>query len=166
MCLGGCTIASKTKINIFWKIFLHTRHPSGTLHSKIFQKTLILAFEAKQFIILQKWTFFRVLAHCDTISWRWMMYEHIVLFDYSYIPKEKIYLSAFFFSHYVGSPSIAWPYYYIKSFFVYLFRYVCSCRYSFFVYFTHMWKSSKSIKGDCTRSGLLFSISGPKFCQL
>ena len=45
------------------------------------------------------------------------MYEHIVLFDYSYIPKKKIYSSAFFFSNILRryySPSIAWPYYYIK----------------------------------------------------
>ena len=37
--LGGCTITSKTKINIFWKNFF-----TSTLRSKFFQKTL--TFEA------------------------------------------------------------------------------------------------------------------------
>ena len=51
---GSCTITSKAKINIFWKakinvfwnFFFTPLAPSGPLHSKIFQKTLILAFEA------------------------------------------------------------------------------------------------------------------------
>ena len=36
----GCTITSKTKINIVWNFFF------GTLHSKKFQTTLTLAFKA------------------------------------------------------------------------------------------------------------------------
>ena len=36
---GGCTITSKAQIFLFLK-------NSGTFHSKKFQKTLILAFEA------------------------------------------------------------------------------------------------------------------------
>ena len=60
-----CLFASKTKINVFLKIFLHFRSTTGTLHSKIFKTLLILAFMAnKQCIVLPKWTFFRVLAHC------------------------------------------------------------------------------------------------------
>ena len=42
--LGWSTITSKTKINIFF----HSSGPFlGLLHSKTFQKKLILAFEAK-----------------------------------------------------------------------------------------------------------------------
>ena len=44
--LGGCTITSKTKINVFWNFFFTPLAPSGPLHSKKFQKMLILAFEA------------------------------------------------------------------------------------------------------------------------
>ena len=36
VCLGGCTITSKTKINVFWKIFFTPGNPSGTLNSKKF----------------------------------------------------------------------------------------------------------------------------------
>ena len=43
VCLGGCTISSKA--TFFEKKFLHSRSPSGTLHSKKFQKTWILVFE-------------------------------------------------------------------------------------------------------------------------
>ena len=46
MCLGNCTIISKAKINVFWKIFFTPLDPSGLLRSKKFQKMLILAFEA------------------------------------------------------------------------------------------------------------------------
>ena len=46
MCLGGCTITSKTKINVFWKKFFTPLTPLLPLHSKFFQKTLILDYEA------------------------------------------------------------------------------------------------------------------------
>ena len=45
--LGGCTITSKTKINGFLKLFLHSRSPFEDIPlEKKNQKTLILAFEA------------------------------------------------------------------------------------------------------------------------
>ena len=44
--LGGCTITSKAKINVFWNFFFTPLAPFGLLHSKKFPKTLILAFEA------------------------------------------------------------------------------------------------------------------------
>ena len=43
--LGGCTITSKAKINVFWNFFFTSLAPSGPLRSKKFQKTSILAFE-------------------------------------------------------------------------------------------------------------------------
>lgn len=64
MSLGGCMITSKTNINIFWKNFLHSGSPSGTLHSKKIQITLILAIEANSALSWQNGLFFRILAHC------------------------------------------------------------------------------------------------------
>ena len=46
--LGVCTITQKTKINVFWKKILTPLAPSEPLYAKKFQKTLTLAFEAKQ----------------------------------------------------------------------------------------------------------------------
>ena len=43
--LGGCTITSNAKINVF-ETNSHFGGYAGPLHSKKFQKTLILAFEA------------------------------------------------------------------------------------------------------------------------
>ena len=43
--------ASEAKINVFWNSW----YPSGTLHSKFFQKTLILAFEANNAFVLRQW---------------------------------------------------------------------------------------------------------------
>ena len=40
--LGGCTMTSKTKINVFFTLLA----PSGPFRSKKIQKALILAFEA------------------------------------------------------------------------------------------------------------------------
>ena len=53
--LGGCTITSKTKINIFWNFFFTPLAPSGPLRSKKFQKTFILAFEANSALSHEKW---------------------------------------------------------------------------------------------------------------
>ena len=53
MCV--CTITSRTKINVLFCIFLQFGSLQGTLHSKFFQKMLILAFQC---IILPKWDFF------------------------------------------------------------------------------------------------------------
>ena len=44
--LGGCTITSKTLINVVWNLFFTPLPSSGPLRSKKFQTTLILAFEA------------------------------------------------------------------------------------------------------------------------
>ena len=44
--LSGCTITSKTKINVVWNFFLTPLTLLGPLRSKKFQTTLILAFEA------------------------------------------------------------------------------------------------------------------------
>ena len=61
---GSCTITSKAKINIFWKIFFTPLAPSGPLHSKKFKKTLILAFEANSVHCPAKMHFFlRFIAH-------------------------------------------------------------------------------------------------------
>ena len=64
-CLGWCTITSKTKINIFFNFFFtlsFLREPSSL---NFFQKTLILAFEAKSaYCPYQNWLFFSILAHC------------------------------------------------------------------------------------------------------
>ena len=43
--LGGCTITSKAKINVFWNFFFTPLAPLALLHLKKFQKTLILAFQ-------------------------------------------------------------------------------------------------------------------------
>ena len=49
--LGGCTITSKTKINVVWNFFLTPLVSSGPLRSKKFQTTLILAFEANSAVL-------------------------------------------------------------------------------------------------------------------
>ena len=46
MCLGGCTITLKTKINVFWNFFFTPLTPWAPLRLRFFQKTLILSFEA------------------------------------------------------------------------------------------------------------------------
>jgi hypothetical protein len=43
VCLSGCMITLKTKINSFWYFFLHSKSLSETLHSKRCQKTLIFS---------------------------------------------------------------------------------------------------------------------------
>ena len=48
---------SKTKIKVFWKFFLHSGSPWATLHSKKFQKRLILAFEADSALSCQNGLF-------------------------------------------------------------------------------------------------------------
>ena len=48
----------KTKINVFWNFFfIQSRSPSETLHSKKFQKTLILAFDANRALSCQNGLF-------------------------------------------------------------------------------------------------------------
>ena len=47
----GCTITSKTKINIVWNFF----YTPGTLCSKKIQTTLILAFGANSAFVSKKW---------------------------------------------------------------------------------------------------------------
>ena len=65
MCLGGCTITSKTKINIFWKEFSSLQGPSIHL---IKQKTVDFSLWGKQCcIVLAKRTYFRSLAH--SVQW-------------------------------------------------------------------------------------------------
>ena len=54
-------ITSKTKINVFEKNFFTPSPLFGKHPLEKFQNTLILVFEC---IVLPKWTFFRVLAHC------------------------------------------------------------------------------------------------------
>ena len=51
--LCGCTITSKTKINVVWNFFYTPG--GGTLRSKKFQTTLILAFEANSAFVPRKW---------------------------------------------------------------------------------------------------------------
>ena len=51
----------------FLKFFLHSRSCSGLLHSKKFQKTLILAFEANSILSCQNRLFSRFLAHCEIL---------------------------------------------------------------------------------------------------
>ena len=64
-CSNSALFASKAKINVF-EIFPHSGSPAGTLHSKKFQKTLILAFEANSALYYQINFFPRDLAHCGT----------------------------------------------------------------------------------------------------
>ena len=76
VCSGGCTITSKTKINIFWYFFF--THPgllaSGTFHSKKFQKNLDFSLWGKQWLYCPaKMDFFRVSAHCA--PWTWMPWK-------------------------------------------------------------------------------------------
>ena len=61
--LGGCTITSKTKINVFWNFFFTPLAPSGPLHLKKFQKTLILAFEANSALSHESETKFVKITH-------------------------------------------------------------------------------------------------------
>ena len=48
-----CKITSKTKINIFWNLFITPLAPLEPIHSKIFQKTLLLAFEANSACVVK-----------------------------------------------------------------------------------------------------------------
>ena len=66
MYLFGCTITSKTKINVFWKNFF-TPGPvsSSGPPTRILKKTpLILAFETNSSTISPNCTFLEVLTHC------------------------------------------------------------------------------------------------------
>ena len=64
--LGGCTFTSKTKTNVFLNFFFTPGllwGPSTAFHSKKFQKTMILAFEANS-KLSSNYTFPHVLALC------------------------------------------------------------------------------------------------------
>ena len=63
VCLGGCTITSKAKINVFLKNFFTPDPPRGP-STQINFKNVDFSLWGKQCIVLPKWTFFRVLAHC------------------------------------------------------------------------------------------------------
>ena len=82
-------ITSKTKINGFFYIFLHSRSPSGTLHSEKLKKTFILAFEETSALSYQNGLFFCVLAHC-TISKKNFLLQVVVLSDQVDTQCEKI----------------------------------------------------------------------------
>ena len=57
VCLGGCMITLKNKINVFLKKFLHSRSPtSGNLHSKI-SKNVDLVFEVNSALYCQNGLF-------------------------------------------------------------------------------------------------------------
>ena len=58
VCLCGCMLTSKTKINVFWKNFLHSfRSPSGTLHLKKISNTMISVIEANSALSCQNGLF-------------------------------------------------------------------------------------------------------------
>ena len=61
--LGGFRITSKTKINIYWKNF-STPGPLWKLSIRKNFKKRDFSLWGKQYIVLPKWTFFRILAHC------------------------------------------------------------------------------------------------------
>ena len=60
MCLGGCMITSKAKINIIWNFFFT---PSPLQRPSKWQNVDI-SLRGKQCIVLRTRTFFCVLAHC------------------------------------------------------------------------------------------------------
>ena len=66
--LGGYTITSKTKINIFKKFYLTSLAASRLLHSKFFPKTLILAFEANSALSCETETKIVKITHSATCS--------------------------------------------------------------------------------------------------
>ena len=53
--LGGCTITSKTKINVFWNVFFTPLASSGPLHSKKISKNVDFSLWGKQCIVPRKW---------------------------------------------------------------------------------------------------------------
>ena len=85
MCLGGCMITSKAKINIFWNFFFTPLAPSGPLRSKKFQKTLILAFEANSATtwthIMEKKseTKIKKITHSDTLTYIHSFVRFVIL---------------------------------------------------------------------------------------
>ena len=60
MCLGGCMITSKTKLNIFEKYFLHS---SSNLHPKNFNRNVDFSLWGNQCIVPPNYSFFLILAH-------------------------------------------------------------------------------------------------------
>ena len=69
---GGCMITAKTKVNVFFIFFLHSGFPLGTLHSKFFQKTMILAFEVNSALSCQMDSFTRFSSLCVGEN-RWLL---------------------------------------------------------------------------------------------
>ena len=65
--LGGCTITTKTKINIFGKNFFTPLAPSGPLRSKKYKKLLILAFEANSALSHENETKIVKITHSDCL---------------------------------------------------------------------------------------------------
>ena len=64
ICPCGYMITSKTKINVFWKIFF-TPSPLRITSTRNFFLNVDFSLWSKQCIVLPKWTFFRVLPDCD-----------------------------------------------------------------------------------------------------
>ena len=71
--LGGCTITSKTKINVFWNIFFTPLAPFGQLYSKIFYKMLILALEANSALSWENETKIEKITHSVLLLAPWSL---------------------------------------------------------------------------------------------
>ena len=70
ICLGGCMTTSKTKINVFVNISsLHFRD----LPLEKISKNVQFILRGKQYFLLPKWTFFRVLAHCALFTYYYVL---------------------------------------------------------------------------------------------
>ena len=66
---------------VFWNFLITLMAPSGLLHSKKFQKTLILAFEANSVTSLNR-TFLQILEHCGMLAllkWQWCDVQYCTL---------------------------------------------------------------------------------------
>ena len=59
--LGGCTITSKSKINVFWNFFSHRRPLQSSSVQFFFSKNIDFSLWDKQCILLRKWVFFHSL---------------------------------------------------------------------------------------------------------
>ena len=82
VCLSGCTITSKTKINVFWYFSLF-RFLFGNPPLEIFKKTtLILAFEANNALSRENETKIVKITHCGSANppwWPIFHEEHITM---------------------------------------------------------------------------------------
>ena len=61
MCLGGCTITSKKKVNVFWNFFFTPSLLRGSSTQFFFSKNIDFSLWGKHCIVLPKWTFFIIL---------------------------------------------------------------------------------------------------------